>query len=68
MSELESLEAITFFRFSSDDVQNLIDKLGTFSIMTLGPVVTCKINGLCGNPIKVRKGSQSVNLYFKTKY
>ena len=38
--ELETLEAIAAFRFLSDDIEHRVDEFGTFSVMTLGPVVT----------------------------
>jgi len=37
---LESLEAVTTFGFLSDDVEDGIDELGSFGVMSLGPVVT----------------------------
>lgn len=40
VGDLETLEAVATFGFSADDVQNLVDKLGTLSVMTLGPVVS----------------------------
>jgi len=36
---LEALKAIAALSFTADDIQNLVDKLSTFGIMTLGPVV-----------------------------
>ena len=40
VSDLETLEAIATFGFLSDDIKDGIDELGTFGVMTLGPVVT----------------------------
>jgi hypothetical protein len=40
VSELKTLEAITRFRFFSDDIQNTVDELSTFGVVTFGPVVT----------------------------
>jgi len=40
VSDLETLEAITAFSFLSDDVEDGVDEFSTFSVVTLGPVVT----------------------------
>ena len=40
MGDLESLEAIATFGFLSDDIEDGVDELSTFGIVTLGPVVT----------------------------
>jgi len=40
VGDLETLEAIATFGFLSDDIEDGVDKLGTFGVMTLGPVVT----------------------------
>jgi hypothetical protein len=40
VGNLESLEAIAAFSLLSDDVENGVDKLSTFSVVTLSPVVT----------------------------
>lgn len=40
VGELEALEAVAAFGFLSDDVQDGVDELGTFGVVTLGPVVT----------------------------
>ena len=40
MGDLETLEAIATFGFLSDDIEDGVDELSTFSVMTLGPVVT----------------------------
>ena len=40
MGDLETLEAIATFGFLSDDIEDGVDELGTFGVMTLGPVVT----------------------------
>jgi hypothetical protein len=40
VGNLETLEAIATFSFLSDDIENGIDEFSTFSVMTLGPVVT----------------------------
>jgi len=37
---LEALEAVTTFSFLSDHIQDRVDQFSTFSVMTLGPVVT----------------------------
>jgi len=37
---LETLEAIATFGFLSDDIEDGVNELGTFGVMTLGPVVT----------------------------
>jgi hypothetical protein len=38
--DLETLKAITSFSFTSDNIQDLVDKFGTLGVMTLGPVVS----------------------------
>ena len=40
VGDLESLEAIATFGFLSDDIEDGVDELGTFSVVTFGPVVT----------------------------
>ena len=40
VGDLETLEAIATFGFLSDDIEDGVDELSTFSVMTLGPVVT----------------------------
>jgi len=40
VGNLESLEAITSFGFLSDDIQNGVNQFSTFSVVTLGPVVS----------------------------
>lgn len=40
MGDLESLKAIATFSFLSDDIEDGVNKFSTFSIVTLGPVVT----------------------------
>jgi len=40
VGNLETLEAIATFGFLSDDIEDGVDELGTFGVMTLGPVVT----------------------------
>merc|ERR1719326_2501505 len=40
VGDLESLEAIATFGFLSNDIEDGVDKLSTFGIVTLGPVVT----------------------------
>merc|ERR1719222_746216 len=37
---LETLEAIATFGFLSDNIEDGVDELGTFGVVTLGPVVT----------------------------
>ena len=34
------LEAVAWFGFLADDIENGVDQLGTFGVVTLGPVVT----------------------------
>ena len=41
MGDLEALEAIATFSFFSGNVEDGVDELSTFSVVTLGPVVTC---------------------------
>lgn len=40
MGDLEPLETIGPLGFLSDDVEDLVDELGSFGVMTLGPVVS----------------------------
>jgi hypothetical protein len=40
VGDLETLEAIAAFSFLSDNVEDGVDEFSTFSVMTLGPVVT----------------------------
>jgi hypothetical protein len=39
VGDLEALETVTALGLTTDNVENLVDKLSTLSIMTLGPVV-----------------------------
>lgn len=47
--DLETLEAVAALSLATDDVQNLVNKLGTLSVMTLGPVVAS--TGLTENEV-----------------
>jgi hypothetical protein len=49
VSDLETLEAVTSLSLATDDIDNLVDKLGTLSVVTLGPVVTS--TGLTENKV-----------------
>lgn len=40
VGDLEALQGITALSLATDDVQNLVDQLGAFSVVTLGPVVS----------------------------
>lgn len=40
VGDLETLEAITALGFTADDIENLVNKLGTLGVVTLSPVVT----------------------------
>ncbi len=40
VGDLETLEAVTSLSLATDNVEDLVNKLGTLSVMTLGPVVT----------------------------
>merc|ERR1711957_536097 len=40
VGNLEALEAITAFGLLADDVEDGVDELSTFGVVTLGPVVT----------------------------
>jgi hypothetical protein len=40
VGDLETLKAVGSLGLSSDDIENRVDKLGTFSVMSLSPVVT----------------------------
>jgi len=39
VGDLETLEAVTALGLTTDDIQDLVNQLGTLSVMTLGPVV-----------------------------
>jgi len=39
VGDLESLKAVAAFSLTADDIKNLVDKLSSFSVMALGPVV-----------------------------
>ena len=38
--KLKTLQAITAFRFFTDNIENRIDKFGTFRVMSFSPVIT----------------------------
>jgi len=40
VGDLEALEAVAALGLTTDDIENLVDKLCTFSVMTFGPIVT----------------------------
>lgn len=40
MSDLETLQTVTAFGLASNDIENLVDELGSLGVMTLGPVVS----------------------------
>merc|ERR1712010_442939 len=40
VGDLESLKAVATFSFLSDDIEDGVNELGTFGVVTLGPVVT----------------------------
>lgn len=40
VGDLETLEAVAALGLTTDDIEDLVNKLGTLSVMTLGPVVT----------------------------
>jgi hypothetical protein len=40
VGDLETLEAVAALGLAADDIENLVNKLGTLSVMTLCPVVT----------------------------
>jgi proteasome assembly chaperone (PAC2) family protein len=40
VGDLETLEAIAALGLAADDVEDLVDKFGTLSVVTLGPVVS----------------------------
>jgi hypothetical protein len=40
VGDLETLEAIATFGFFTDDIEDGVNELSTFGIVTLGPVVT----------------------------
>jgi hypothetical protein len=40
MGDLETLKAVTALSLAAYNIKNLVDKFGTFGVMTLSPVVT----------------------------
>ena len=40
MGDLETLEAVAALGLATDNVEDLVDELGTLSVVTLGPVVS----------------------------
>jgi hypothetical protein len=40
VGDLETLETVGSLGLSSNNIKDSIDKLGTLSVMTLGPIVT----------------------------
>jgi len=40
VGDLETLEAVATLGLAADDIEDLVDKLSSFSVMTLGPVVS----------------------------
>lgn len=40
VGDLEALKAVAALSLAADNVENLVDELGTLSVVTLGPVVT----------------------------
>jgi hypothetical protein len=40
VGDLETLKAVTSLSFTTNDIEDLVDKLSTLSVMTLSPVVT----------------------------
>jgi hypothetical protein len=49
VGDLETLEAVTALGLATNNIENLVNKLGTFSVMTLGPVVAS--TGLTENEV-----------------
>jgi len=41
VGDLETLEAIATFSFFTDNIEDWVNELSTFGVVTLGPVVTC---------------------------
>jgi hypothetical protein len=41
VGDLETLEAVAALGLAALDVDDLVDKLGTLSVMSFGPVVSC---------------------------
>mmetsp|Transcript_12633 Transcript_12633/g.50748 ORF Transcript_12633/g.50748 Transcript_12633/m.50748 type:complete len:233 (+) Transcript_12633:1223-1921(+) len=41
VADLEPLEAVAGFRFLANNVEDRVNQLGSFSVVTLGPVVPC---------------------------
>jgi hypothetical protein len=40
VGDLEALEAVTAFSLATDDIEDLVHKFGTLSVVALGPIVT----------------------------
>lgn len=40
VGDLETLKGVTALSLATDDIQNLVNQLGTLSVVTLGPVVS----------------------------
>jgi proteasome assembly chaperone (PAC2) family protein len=49
VGDLETLEAIAALGLTADDVEDLVDKFGTLSVVTLGPIVSS--TGLTENEV-----------------
>ena len=43
MGDLEALKAVTALGFTSDNIENLVDKFGALGVVTLCPVVSCEV-------------------------
>ena len=41
VSDLETLEAVTAFGFTTNNIEDLVDQFSSFSVVTLGPVISC---------------------------
>jgi hypothetical protein len=40
MGDLESLKAVAAFGLTTNNIKDLVNQLGSLSVMTLGPIVT----------------------------
>jgi len=43
VGDLEALKAVATLGLSSHNIEDLVDKLGTFCVVALGPVVACTL-------------------------
>lgn len=65
VGDLETLEAVTSFGLATNDIENLVNKLSTLSVMSLSPVVTG--TGLAENEVvgaeELAKGASTDSIH-----